>query len=88
MHLERRLLEAFDEMWDSFVDPADALYDTDGTRWNTLGGAAKQGVTSGIPFADQQQLAEIQAQCRAMAVGNEFAINGHEYPLIKLPFYP
>ena len=36
--LERRLLEAFDELWDSFVDPAEAVYDADGTRWNRLGG--------------------------------------------------
>ncbi len=78
MHLERQLLEAFDEMWDSFVDPADAFYDMDGTRWNALGGAMPPGVASGIPFTDEQQLAEIRGQCRALAVGNEFAINGHE----------
>ncbi len=78
MHLERRLLEAFDELWDSFVDPADALYDVDGTRWNALGGAMPPGVGSGIPFTDEQQLAEIRGQCRALAAGNEFAINGHE----------
>jgi capsid protein len=78
MHLERQLLEAFDEMWDSFVDPADAFYDMDGTRWNALGGAMPPGVASGIPFTDEQQLAEIRGQCRALAAGNEFAINGHE----------
>ena len=65
-------------MWDSFVDPADAFYDVDGTRWNGLGGAAGQGAASGIPFTDEQQLAEIRGQCRALAAGNEFAINGHE----------
>jgi len=78
MHLERRLLEAFDELWDGFVDPTDALYDVDGTRWNALGGALPPGVSSGIPFTDEQQLAEIRGQCRALAAGNEFAINGHE----------
>jgi capsid protein len=77
-NLERRLLEAFDEMWDSFVDPTDALYDVDGTRWNTLGGTTSQGATSAIPFLDEQQLAEIRSQCRALAACNEFAINGHE----------
>jgi capsid protein len=78
MHLERRLLEAFDELWDSFVDPADALYDVDGARWSTLGGGLSPGAATGAPFSDQQQLAEIRAQCRALAVDNEFAINGHE----------
>ena len=78
MHLECRLLEAFDEMWDSFVDPTDAFYDVDGTHWNGLGGAAGGAAASGIPFTDEQQLAEIRGQCRALAAGNEFAINGHE----------
>ena len=78
IHLERRLLEAFDELWDGFVDPTDALYDVDGTRWNALGGAMSLGGASGIPFIDEQQLAEIRAQCRALATDNEFAINGHE----------
>ena len=50
MHLERRLLEAFDELWDGFVDPADALYDVDGTRWNALGGAMAPGVGFGNPL--------------------------------------
>ena len=76
-HLERRLLEAFDELWDSFVDPAEAVCDIDGTPWNRLGGLHAGG-TSGIPFGDEQQLAQIRDQCRALAVANEFAINGHE----------
>ena len=58
--------------------PADAFYDVDGTRWNALGGAMLPGAGSGIPFTDEQQLAEIRGQCRALAAGNEFAINGHE----------
>jgi len=76
-YLERRLTEAFDQLWDDFVDPAEAIYDVDGTPWNRLGGAAGGG-TSGIPFADELQLAQIRDQCRALAVENEFAINGHE----------
>jgi capsid protein len=75
---ERRLLEAFDQLWDGFVDPADALYDVDGTRWGRLGGDPLGGAAAGIPFADEQQLADIRAQCRALAASNEFAINGHE----------
>jgi capsid protein len=75
--MERRLLEAFDELWDSFVDPAEAYCDADGEAWNRLGGFGRCNV-SGIPFADEQQLAQIREECRALAVQNEFAINGHE----------
>ena len=35
------------------------------------------GGTAGVVF-DQTQLAEIRGQCRALAAGNAFAINGHE----------
>ena len=41
-YLERRLTEAFDQLWDDFVDPAEAVYDVDGTRWNRLGGAGRR----------------------------------------------
>jgi hypothetical protein len=75
--LERRLLEAFDELWNDFVDPSDALYDADGGRWNPIGDGGR-GSAAGAAFANEQQLASIRAQCRALAVNNEFAINGHE----------
>lgn len=75
--LERRLLEAFDDLWDDFVDPADALYDADGRRWSPVGASAPLGA-AGVAFTTEQQLHEIRMQCRALAVGNEFAINGHE----------
>jgi hypothetical protein len=35
-HLERHLIEAFDKLWNSFVDPSEPIYDADGTAWNTL----------------------------------------------------
>jgi capsid protein len=76
--LQRRLLEAFDELWDNFVDPADAVYDVDGTRWTRLGGEGIPGSAAEPPCADEQRLGEIRAQCRSLAVSNEFAINGHE----------
>lgn len=77
--LQRRLREAFDELWDSFVDPAEALYDLDGSRWARLGGEGSlMGSAGGVPYSDEQQLAEIRGQCRALAASNEFAINGHE----------
>jgi len=76
--LQRRLREAFDELWDNFVDPADALYDEDGLRWTQLGGEGTPGSAAERPCVDQQQLGEVRAQCRLLAVTNEFAINGHE----------
>jgi capsid protein len=76
--LQRRLIEAFDELWDNFVDPADALYDEEGLRWSRLGSEVMPGSAAEVPSADQQQLGAVRAQCRLLAVTNEFAINGHE----------
>ncbi len=72
----QHLLEAFDELFSSFVDPTEPYYDTDGTRWNGVGDSAAS--TAAVPFRNEQQLADIRGQCRTLAVSNEFAINGHE----------
>ena len=45
-HLERRLIEAFDDLWSSFVDPAEPVYDADGTAWNPLGSGLAGGAAS------------------------------------------
>ncbi|GEM_PF-2003497 len=81
--LHRRLLEAFDELWNDFVDPAEPYYDADGTRWNAVGGAGISAAA--VPFRNQQQLADIRSECRMLAVSNEFAINGHERLLTEPP---
>lgn len=75
--LQQRLTEAFDELWDSFVDPDDGCYDVNGLRWSRIGGETLAGGVTGIGF-NEQQLADIRTQCRVLAVTNEFAINGHE----------
>jgi len=76
--LHRRLLEAFDELWDRFVDPADAFFDdADGSAWDRLGTAGHTSST-GPAFTNEQQLGQIRNQCRLLALTNEFAINGHE----------
>ncbi|HTQ40325.1 MAG TPA: phage portal protein [Pirellulales bacterium] len=75
--LEKRLLEAYDDLWDSFVDPREP-YSDDGQWWLPL---AENGATGGSPLlgpANEAQLAEIRRQCRLLALENEFAINGHE----------
>lgn len=74
--LNRRLSEAWQSLWDSFVDPREALGD-DGEDWLPLGGGAP-GAAPTLPFSNESNLAEIRSQCRALAVNNEFAINGHE----------
>jgi len=76
--LERQLLEAFDALWDDFVDPAEPYYDADGSRWASLEGEPGPAGAAGVAFTNEQQLRQLRAQCRALAVNNEFAINGHE----------
>ena len=43
-----------------------------------LGGGLAPGAAGVAAFTNEQQLREIRDQCRALAVANEFAINGHE----------
>ncbi|MFZ5831593.1 MAG: phage portal protein [Planctomycetota bacterium] len=74
--LERRLQEAINALYDHVVDPRDDVFDLDGTRWLPLGGEARGA--AGMPFVDEEQLTAIRRECRALAVANEFAINGHE----------
>ena len=47
--------EAFDELWDSFVDPADALSSTStALRWGRLGGSrCGRAAGAGMPFATE-----------------------------------
>lgn len=75
---ERRLTEAFDDLLADFVDPREAYADeTDGAAWLALGSG---GSTScgGVGLRTEQELAAVRAECRALALTNEFAINGHE----------
>ena len=41
--LEQRLQEAYEELWGSFVDPRDALFDVDGMPWLPVGFDADVG---------------------------------------------
>ena len=76
--LEQRLSEAYDALWELFVDPREAYVDDDGTWWNTLAVDGKQGTTTSVPFVSSEQLSEIRQQSRRLATTNEFAINGIE----------
>ncbi len=75
--LNRRLHEAYDELWNSFVDPREAYLDCDGAAWLPLAADHGSGASSCGPMTDAQ-LRDIRNQCRLLALGNEFAINGHE----------
>lgn len=75
--LQRRLVEAYQDLWDSFVDPQEALWD-DGDAWVAVGAGLAGGAPAQEPFVTEAQHREIRQQCRALAVSNEFAINGHE----------
>lgn len=76
--LEQRLQEAYEELWGSFVDPRDAMFDIDGMPWLPVGFDAEVGAPFGWGPTSETQLREIRNQCRLLALGNEFAINGHE----------
>ncbi len=76
-HWENRLLEVFDALWDDLVDPRDAYADPDGGWWLPVGAAAGASAPAAAGM-NEQMLAELRTQCRALAATNEFAINGHE----------
>jgi len=74
---ERRLTEAFDALWDLFVDPREAHFDEQGDWWDSVGLPGERNVAS-VPFTTAEQLAEIRRQCRHLSATHEFAINGIE----------
>ena len=76
--LEQALTEAWGDLLTSTVEPDECLYDVDGTRWLSLGGQYGTSPAADAGVVTEQQLSTIRAQCRSLAVGNEFAINGHE----------
>jgi capsid protein len=77
-NLEHRLLEAFDTLWDDFVDPRDAYADPDGGWWLPLVGTRNGWPQIGTGHFTEQTLRELRNQCRRLVATNEFAINGHE----------
>lgn len=76
---ERRLTEAFDALMADFVDPREAYADeADGGSWLALGTGGAAAGSVGPGFRTEQELAAVRGECRALALSNEFAINGHE----------
>lgn len=75
---ESRLSEAFDALWDLFVDPREAYLDDTGQMWNMLSVGGQGSPRLSVPFATEQELAEVRNQVRHLVNTNEFAINGIE----------
>jgi hypothetical protein len=76
--LESRLTEAFDALWDLFVDPREAYLDDAGQMWSTLAASGTVSSSVSVPFSTEQDLGEIRNQVRHLVNTNEFAINGIE----------
>ena len=73
--LERCLLEVYEELRDSLVDPREAFYD-DGDGWLPVGSLAGGGGRAAILGEPEHRA--IRDECRLLAATNEYAINGHE----------
>lgn len=68
------LQEALASLWDRLVDRDD---DPDGTHWQALDPGSDRG-SAALAYRSEEELRAIRGQCRQLALGNEFAINGHE----------
>lgn len=76
--LESRLSEAFDALWNCFVDPREANRGDDNAWWSTVTTNGKLAGDIQVPFSTEDELAKIRQQCRHLAATNEYAINGLE----------
>lgn len=74
--LENRLAEAFDSLWDNFVDPREAYFGDNDEVWMPLDGI--QSSNRAVRTPSLPQLGDLREACRSLALNNEFAINGHE----------
>ncbi len=72
------LTEAFDDLYSALVDPREAWSDGDGETWLPLGGGSDGGAACPAAIATEADLRVVRAECRQLAVTNEFAINAHE----------
>ena len=75
---EAKLLEAFTDLTDTFVDPCDALTGQDGELWVQICGPGDDNKAVPVKLNTREGLKAAQCQARALAATNEFAIGGHE----------
>lgn len=71
--IEQRLAEAFESLWDRFVDPREAYAGDASELWAPVGND-----TGGVRGPSGLLLDQLREDCRRLALTNEFAINGHE----------
>jgi capsid protein len=77
-NIETRLIEAFDALWNDFVDPREAYADSIDGWWSPVGSTVDGLAGRGDAPFSEQALSELRGQCRRLAASNEFAINGLE----------
>lgn len=71
------LLETFDTLYRRLVNPHEPfLDDADGESWLPLLSGRDDSRAASV--ATEEELAAVREECRALAVSNEFAVNGHE----------
>ncbi|MGL4512310.1 MAG: phage portal protein [Lacipirellulaceae bacterium] len=71
--IEQRLAEAFDALWDRFVDPRDAYAGDGDEPWAPVGHESGSGGGLTLPLLER-----LRDESRRLALTNEFAINGLE----------
>lgn len=76
--LEARLTEAFDALWDSFVDPREAFAGEEGDWWGPVGSGYARGSGGTLGPVNEGSLRDLREECRRLSITNEFAINGIE----------
>ena len=74
----RRLLETATDFYDRYVDPREAWVDEFGDEWTPLAGAGAGAPGGKSRISNPMELDAARRDCRRLAEGNEFAINGHE----------
>ena len=77
-HLQHRLSEACEALWDQLVDPREAYLDSNQVWWDAVTTHGHTSHASSVPFHSEKQLTDIRQQSRHLVATNEYAINGIE----------
>ena len=75
---QNRYLESTLDLWDRLVDFDDEMLDNGHRVWSKIHLGTLDPGAAALAYRSETELDEIRAQCRCLALENEFAINGHE----------